>query len=267
MKNKSTLIVSLFSVLVILVLGTVIFQVYKHQVDNLVDTSMIKTQEEENQLLNTSSRIIDSINEEKKPLIIKGNKVAVADAKEIENVLKDIKQSSPKVNIPNSTENNPKSSPVNNFIPPKVENEFTYYAPEPTPIVNNPVVNNPVVKEPEKPIVEEPTPYQPPKEKTRLQSYIEAMNRLKSRGSEIIVPISRNNVFALNFSADSDLNNILSYEYEVNGSKKGYGTYGSKTHLDTLKCVRYLSACKTILKRYSSGRYYVILGNVELYLR
>jgi hypothetical protein len=278
MKNKSTLIVSLFSIVIFAVLGVVLFNAYKKQTDGLVDTSQITTQEEENAVLSTNIRSVEVASQESKPLIVKGVKSKPEEVQSMNNLIQDIKQSTDKslINVNVSAESNKTSNPdlnINNNqdnrqpsqtpapVEPPIDNSvYTYYAPTPTAPL-------PVPEIPKTLVVEKPKPYVAPPEKTRLQSYIEAMNRLKNRGSEIIVPIVNNNLNALNFDGDPDLNNVLSYEYEVNSSKKGYSSFGSKTHIDTLKCARYISSCKIILKKYNSGRYYIMLGNVEFYLK
>jgi hypothetical protein len=253
MKNKSTAIVTAFSLLVFVVLGIVIYQVYKKQTDGLTSSSYIETREDVINRKPQEPKSIELASKDSKSLVIKGTRAEVKDTTPAKTAADDLKSTTPgpSLNIDASNPiNQPSQSTPVVANPAPSTNTYVYVAP--TPVVT---------------LAPQPAPYVAPPEKTRFDSYQEAMARLRSRGSEIIVPIIGGNNSQLSLTNDPDIYNVLSYEYEVNTSKKGYNGFGTKTHLDTLKCERYLASCKTILTQYPNGRFYVVLANVELYSR
>ena len=256
MKNKSTAIVTAFSLLVFTVLGIVVFQAYKKQVDGLPSSSYIESREDVINRKKPELKSIELASKDNKPLIIKGIKVEAKDTtKEEKKEEPKPTTQAPSLDINANATANTNSNPVI---------DTPAYS---TPITNTYVYRAPQIAQPSAPVTPAPAPYVAPPEKSRFELYKEAISRLRSRGSEIIVPIIGGNNSQISITSDPDIYNILSYEYEVNYIKKGYNGFGTKTHLDTLKCERYLASCKTILTQYPNGRYYVVLANVELYSR
>jgi hypothetical protein len=251
MKNKSTAIVTAFSILVFVVLGIVIYQAYKKQTDGLTSSSYIESREDVINKKKPEPKSIELASKDSKTLVIKGIRADVKDPKSTSEELKAITPAPALAEANSDAVNKPAVEANPPAIPSPKTNTYSYVAP--TPIVQTPTPA--------------PAPYIAPLEKTRFQSYQEAIARLRTRGSEIIIPIMNSNNSLLSITADPDVYNILSYEYELNTTKKGYGAFGTKTHIDTLKCERYISSCKTILTQYPNGRYYVVLANVELYSR
>jgi hypothetical protein len=257
MKNKSTAIVTAFSILVFVVLGIVIYQAYKKQTDGLTSSSYIESVEDVVNKKKPEPRSIELASKDSKTLVIKGIRAESKDTNAAKSAADDLKSNTqaPALNIDANSEvvNRPAVDATKPVQPNPTPNTNTYTFVAPTPVVITP---QPA-----------PAPYVAPPEKTRFQSYQEAIAKLRNRGSEIIIPVMNSNNSLLSITADPDVYNILSYEYELNASKKGYAGFGSKTHIDTLKCERYISSCKTILTEYPNGRYYVVLSNVELYSR
>jgi hypothetical protein len=266
MFKKNSIIVGAFSFLVVSVLGVVVFNASKN-----VNSSANPTINSELSL--DKSLTVPYIEESaKKVTIIKADRVEGGDTEEELKSSLDVISTIIKVESGSSNSDN-----INVTIKPKqneATNPYVYYAPKP---VNPPQGNNVTVSKPI--ITPTPIPFPTPKQNPapqpapaprvdeRRQSYYSALTRLKNRGSEILVPITTGNVYALNFSADSDLNNVMSYEHDMNSGNKGYSMFGSKTHLETLKCDRYIPNCKVIMRKYSNGRYGVVLSTLESYIK
>jgi hypothetical protein len=253
MKNKSTAIVTAFSILVFVVLGIVIYQAYKKQTDGLTSSSYIESREDVINKKKPEPKSIELASKDSKTLVIKGIRADVKDSNATKSTTDEAKPSTPATSLIVDINSEAINRPAVEANAPIQANTINnaYVAPAPIVLAPTPV----------------PAPYIAPPEKTRFQSYQEAIARLRTRGSEIIIPVMNSNNALLSITADADVYNILSYEYELNSSKKGYAGFGTKTHIDTLKCERYISSCKTILTQYPNGRYYVVLANVELYSR
>jgi hypothetical protein len=266
MFKKNSLIVGAFSLLVISVLGVVVFNASKNV------NSSAKPAITSNTTINDNGLSVPYLEESaRKPTFVKADRIETGNTEEELKSSLDAISTTVKVESGSNTSEN-----INVTIKPK-QNEapkqdpYVYYAPKPNPpvdqIVNKPNLSPNPIPAPIPLPIPTPLPAPTPKIDERKESYKSALNRLKNRGNEILVPISNGNIYALNFSADSDLNNVLSYEHDMNSTQKGYSMFGSKTHLDTLKCDRYIPNCRQIMRKYSNGRYGVVLSTLENYMK
>ncbi|MGL4759752.1 MAG: hypothetical protein ACRCXZ_10565 [Patescibacteria group bacterium] len=284
--KKNAVIVSGFSVLVIVMMAFAFYTANNKESKNEIRA----TSSFESEIAKT---LTIPVKKEKKALIVVGERVVDPNDKTEEDLKKSFQELKDK-------ENKTQEKVTSDQKP----DEYTYIAPEENDtnkgqvVINNPIsapvdpylweddfVNNDV-QSPSQPLPElkpapyvapspEPTPELTPSPQPNnpapstspRQKYEESMSRLSTRGSEVIVPIANNNIFLLDFSKDTDLNYVLSYEYELNKNKKSYSVYGSKTHLDTLKCERYIAGCKFILRKGGTGRYYLNLTNLRFYTK
>jgi hypothetical protein len=269
MFKKNSLIVGAFSLLVISVLGVVVFNASKNI------NSSAKPSISSNTTINDNGLSVPYLEESaRKPTFVKADRI------ETNNTEEELKSSLDAISTTVKIESGSNSSEnINVTVKPK-QNEtpkqdpYVFYAPKPNPpvdqIVNKPNLSPAPIPAPTPLPIPNPTPAPmpspTPRNDERKESFRSALNRLKNRGSEILVPISNGNIYALNFAGDSDLNNVLSYEHDINSIKKGYSMFGSKTHLDTLKCDRYIPNCKQIMRKYSNGRYGVVLSTLENYM-
>lgn len=283
--KKNSIIVFSFSILVITVLGVVIYNSNRNNVSSNAEVSSTST------IASSEPSIYIPSTYSKRAVVVVGEKVedmtpytqnlkgVVEDPKELDsnskNKNKDLDTTPPSLDFTNKEQmdNGRIVLPIDEADPSKSKIGVLPYQP---PIdLNLPVTPNPpIYKNP----VPAPLPYTPtiPPYKpsypsnpvvTRRMSYDGAMSRLSARGSDIAVPIANYDLYQLDFSADSDLNNVLSYEYELNSKTKNYGIFGSKQHLDSLKCERNIPSCQIIMRRSNTGRYYISLGIIKSYIK
>jgi hypothetical protein len=292
--NKSNIIVASFAVLVFAVMGFAVYTNYKTNsskdqsvsVSNSSSSSksiessskMGSSEESLSQDTNSSERSLEVNSAQGGQVVVSGQRIEIADQPKAnqttDKVAKIIQDSEFPKNDNKPSENkaigNNDSNNSSNQV--AVNTPKVNITPAPAPTLPNPNNNVYVYRAPVVPIpspipVPTPTPPvpTPPIINQRYQSFLNAMSRLKSRGSNILVPIINNNIYALSIESDADLYNVIEYEHLVRGSQKGYGVIGTKTHLETLKCNRYIPNCKPILYQSSNGRYYINLANLAIY--
>lgn len=281
--NKSNIIVASFAVLVFAVMGFAVYTSYK--TNSAKEQSVSSTSSNSNSVSrssefssnqNSSESVyssetkssdgnIDVTTNQGGQVIVTGQRLEITDtikpASTSDKIAKSIQESEFPKQIQTKTENTPitnnGSNPVVVVNPPRI--------PTPTPEAPKADSNVYVYRAPVSPSPTTPVPTPTPIINQRYQSFLNAVSRLKSRGSNILVPIVNNNIYALSIESDADLYNVVEYEHLIRGSQKGYGTIGTKTHLETLKCNRYIPNCKVILSQSSNGRFYINLANLLSY--
>jgi hypothetical protein len=263
--KKNYIIVSSFALLIVSVLGFAVYTNFitsrnapttEHSVSS--NTSLSPITPSSNSTLSPSSDY-ESINPvASKPVVINGVRIEapVESQPNSQDEAKRIQDNQFKPNqAPEVVVVKLSPTPVNNFIPVSI-----------LPPIKPPVVNqtqptfekardNPPIPAPV------PTPIAPQQAPIdyRYQSYRQALSRLSNNGSQVLVPIANNNIYSLSFEADADLDNVLKYDFMINTDKRGYANYGTKPHLDVLKCNTYTPNCRIVLYQANNGRYYVDL--------
>lgn len=290
--KKNTTIVTSFSVLVIVVMSFVFYTSFQ---ELEIQESVINTTSKNQGLENTKKRTykLSTISPNTNPIIIKGTKIDFGNlrqkqqtnlqdnsTKKIDQIAKDLK-TQPGNNLGMMVSSNTRLLEVVNNTPIQKtsetisDNNVNNPNPpqnKPQPILPQQILPpvSPIVPQKPQPVLPkprlEPIVQNAIEEKTSYSRYERSMNILKARGETILIPIANNNIYQLDFSADSDINTVLSYEYDKNDQTKGYQSFGSNTHLRFLKCEAYIANCKSIIVRDSNGRYILALENVEYYI-
>jgi hypothetical protein len=276
--NKSNIIVASFAVLVFAVMGFAVYTSYKTNSDKEQSVSSTSSnsisnskRSEFSSSQNSSESVYSSENKSNESssdlntnqggqVIVTGQRLEITESTKTTPTSDKIAKSIQESEFPKPTQTKAENTPVSNngsnsnvvVVPPRI--------PAPTPESPKADSNVYVYRAPVS-----PAPVPTPIVNQRYQSFLNAVSRLKSRGSNILVPIVNNNIYALSIESDADLYNVVEYEHLINGSQKGYGAIGTKAHLETLKCNRYIPNCKVILSQSSNGRFYIYLANLISY--
>ena len=290
--KKSSIIVGSFAVLVVSVILFAMFTNFAFNTPSIDNKAKNQSTNISKASKSFSSQSSNSTSDaQSSQVVVTGIRTESISSQDNENKDKDLKQDSniDKKDIKNdpnrdvSDKNSQQNNDINRSVVTKPDSEKFNNPESPNkPIEDNNVYyyRAPVIKEPVKevipytpPFTQPQPPYNPPSQapapipytNPRYSSYLNSLSNLKQRGINILVPIVNNNNYLLAFENDSDLNNVLEYEFLVNSKNKNYGNYGSNSHLETLKCNNYIPNCKTILNQYQNGKFYINLDNLVLY--